>query len=266
VHWNDSACLKDDEKHYFYNLSYNVILTPQQLIEAYSAFNPHATFRTGGIVFKATNPQWAKWNPSDPTSPHWYKPDTLRDLIAAYVSQERNGGRVKTVREFVCEFRGLSGTAKQKEVTEGLKGVYLHDLVKDGDIDQVLVEGLLDAMKKASNLPKPRVLGVIGEDHFKAWMVKYASVTEKSIRYVKKLSDADGLPHVLEVAFDIHENEGRRIVTGLNWSPTLVMPMDKLRSLLQEMRVDEHDPVTILVHTARPRFEFVDRGKTRLDI
>ena len=259
VHWPGLACSTEgEENHDFYKSAWG-------LVERYAAFNPHGTFRFGEMAFVATDPKWMKWNPTDPTSPHWYTPETLRDLIAAYISQERSGGRVKTVREFVSEFRGFSGSAKQKQVTGELKGSSLHDLVKDGDLDGTLVEKLLEAMKKTSNPPKPTALGIIGQKHLQEWMVRYAGVSEESFKYAKRLG-SDGLPHILEVAFGIHESEGRRIVTGLNWSPTLVLPMEKLDHLLQEMRIDEHDPVTVIVHIARPRFEFVDRGKTRVQL
>ena len=274
VHWPDLASFiesqKDDD---FYNSDLaevdsgedTLAVRARELVEGYAAFNPHATFRFKDMTFEATDPEWVKWKPTDPTSAHWYTPDTLRDLIAAYVFLERNGGRILTVREFVSEFRGLSGTAKQKKVTGELKGIYLHDLLKDGDIDQAIVEKLLEAMKKLSNPPKPAALGIIGQGHLKAWMVRYAGVSEKSIRYVKRMG-TDRLPHVLEVAFGIHNKEGRRIVTGLNWASTLVVPTEELSRLLGQMRIDRHDPVTVVVHIASPRFEFVDRGKTRLEL
>jgi hypothetical protein len=291
VHWDSASLIKPQKNDDFYNSDasevedadteqkevnseggeFRGVKSPEntvwvkELVEGYAAFNPHATFRIGNITFEATDPGWIKWKPTDPTSAHWYTPDTLRDLIAAYVSQERNGGRVRTVREFVSEFRGLSGTAKQKQVIGEFKNIYLHDLVREGDIDQSLLGKLLDAMKRLCKPPKPASLGIIGQDHLKSWMVRYADVSEESIKYVKRMS-TDGLPHVLEVAFGIHNKEGRRIVTGLNWAPTLVIPTEELSRLLGQMRVDRHDPVTVVVHTARPRFEFVDRGKTRLEL
>jgi DNA topoisomerase VI subunit B len=258
--------IEEDEDSYNSDEDYGEpTITIEELVQGYAAFNPHATFKIGEKIFKASDPNWTKWNPTDPTSPHWYTAETLRDLVAAYVSQERNGGRVRTVREFVSEFRGISSTAKQKQVIGGLKGAYLHDLIKNGNIDEAIIENLLEGMKQISKPPKPTVLGIIGKDHLQSWMVNHAGVSEKSIRYVKKMS-IDGLPHVLEVAFGIHEKEGRRIVTGLNWSPTLVLPMEELSTLLGRMRIAECDPVTVIVHTARPRFEFVDRGKTRLEL
>ncbi len=264
VHWPDSACsMENEEEDNFYKT--DPVEKATELIEGYAAFNPHATFRIGERILQATDPGWTKWKPTDPTSAHWYTPETLRDLIAAYVSQERNGGRSKTVRELVSEFRGLSGTAKQKQLAAEFKGLYLRDLMKDGDIDQTLVEKLLVATKKLSNEPKPAALGLIGQEHLTAWMARYAGVSEKSVKYARRMG-IDGLPHVLEAAFGIRHKEGRRIVTGLNWTPTLAIPMQELSSLLGQMRVDHHDPVTLVLHMARPRFEFVDRGKTRLEL
>ena len=271
IHWPDLACLiageknedsynSDDEK----NDSYNSNITPAELVERYSAFNPHVTFRIEENLFKPTVPEWKKWMPTEPTSPHWYGPDLLRDLIAGYIASDRNGDRPRTVREFVSEFRGLSGSAKQKKM-EFLKGTYLQDLVRDGDIDMAEVESLLESMKRFSVSPKSAVLGIIGQEHFKAWMIRHAGISEDSFKYQKRVGD-DGLPYVLEIAFGIHESGCRRVITGLNWSPTIVLPMEELGGLLGELRIDQHDPVTVIVHVARPRFEFVDRGKTRLNL
>jgi hypothetical protein len=86
------------------------------LISGFNAFNPHVSFILNDVRIERTSPTWEKWRPDDPTSAHWYTAETLRDLIAAHIGNERQGGRVKTVREFVSEFRGLSSTAKQKRV------------------------------------------------------------------------------------------------------------------------------------------------------
>jgi hypothetical protein len=47
------------------------------LAENYVWFNPHLTLRGAwdGADFanvEATSPDWRKWRPSEPTSPHWY--------------------------------------------------------------------------------------------------------------------------------------------------------------------------------------------------
>jgi DNA topoisomerase VI subunit B len=270
IHWPDLACstetVDDDSSQ-----STDFPTMAQELVEGYAAFNPHATFTLGDTILEATDPDWKKWTPGDPTSPHWYTPDTLRDLVAAYVSQEREGGRKRTVRELVSEFRGLAGTAKQKQVTGDLSGVYLHDLVRDDAVDMASVNTLLQAMMRLSRAPKPVALGLIGKEHLSRWMVAYADVSEQSIRYKKYLGVEAGspaLPYILEAAFGVRNNNEsqRRIVSGLNWSPTLTLSADQLGGLLGEMRIDEDDPVVVIVHISKPRFNFVDRGKTRLSL
>jgi len=44
--------------------------------------------------------------------------DRFKALIGAYLKSNIDNGRNRTIREFVSKFRGLSGTAKQKAVTE----------------------------------------------------------------------------------------------------------------------------------------------------
>ena len=215
IHWPDLACSKAAENDYPYEESRLPFPDDaEKLIEGYAAFNPHATFRIGDKTYETTTPDWNKWRPGDPTSPHWYTPETLRDLIAAYVSKERDGGEERTVREFVSEFRGLAGTAKQKQLTGDLAGVHLHDLVAGNEIDLGRVETLLAAMKQLSIPPKPAALGIIGEEHMRAWAIRYAGVTEQSFRYKKKLG-LDGLPHILEIGFGVREKGNRVVVTGL---------------------------------------------------
>lgn len=261
VCWPDSACLLTEGGYADF---YDPPRTAQELVEGYAAFNPHATFRLAETTFEATDTEWQKWKPNDPTSPHWYNPTTLRDLIAAYVAHESGQGR--TVREFVSEFRGLSGTAKQKQVISGLSGVYLRDLVREGDVDMQVVERLLASMRELSRPVKPAALGVVGQEHFRAWMVRYAGVNAESVRYVKKASE-DDLPYVIEAGFGMRGDEdARRIVFGLNWSPCLGEPTPILSSTLADMRVDTHDPVTVAIHLVRPRFDFTDRGKMRLQL
>jgi DNA topoisomerase VI subunit A len=262
IHWPELACSEtpsnDDDSYETPNFRESA----RELIESYSAFNPRATFHFDDVPFEATGPVWRKWAPSDPTSAHWYTPETMRDLIAAYIGQEREGARARTIREFVSEFRGLAGTAKQKQITANIDGVYLHDLITEGDLDLSRIESLLVAMREHSQPPKPPALGIIGEPHFKTWMMR-AGVAHDSFRYARRLC-ADGLPHVLELAFGVREEGELRIVTGLNWAPTLSLPMEAISRLLGSMRIDRQDPVTVAIHIARPRFEFVDRGKTRM--
>jgi hypothetical protein len=92
-----------------------------QIATDFTWLNPHLTLSLGWNramerdapferLLAASNGEWTKWRPSDPTSPHWYDEARFERLIAAYVSHEQDRGLPpRTVREFVSEFRGLSG-------------------------------------------------------------------------------------------------------------------------------------------------------------
>jgi DNA topoisomerase VI subunit B len=270
VYWPDSACLKTE-----YHLARFL-----QLLQGYSLFNPHTEFQINvgseKKSFKRSSSVCGKWLASEPTSPHWYTPEQLRALIAAYITAEAAGAQARTVREFVSEFRGLSATAKQKSILAqvGLAGVYLHDLVKDGDIDRAAVNSLLKAMRAESKPVKPALLGVIGEDHFRAWF-EAQGVELQTLEY-RKVADVDertGRPFVIEIAFAARKDDGaRRLVTGINWSPTLVDPFRSLSrygvsldGLLNQLRVEPEDAVTLVLHLACPHLNYTDRGKSSLE-
>ena len=181
------------------------------------------------------------------------------------------------MREFASEFRGLSGTAKQKQVTAqaGLDRAYLHDLVAGGQIDRAAVARLLAAMQQLSAPVKPEALGVLGEQHFRHRLGSGADAP--SFRY-KRLSgiDAQGLPYVVECAFGITENlslQGTHI--GVNWSVPLTNPLKEnsfdgadgervwgLGGLLESNHIDlDGDPIFLALHLICPQFRFLDRGK-----
>ena len=62
-----------------------------------SWFNPHLTMRGTWfgqefINVQATNPDWEKWRPRNPTSPHWYDEARLQRYLAAHVARDRDLG------------------------------------------------------------------------------------------------------------------------------------------------------------------------------
>jgi hypothetical protein len=243
------------------------------LVLEYGAFNPHASLRyqhgEQQRTIRPTTPDWDKWLPRDPTSPHWYTPERLRTLIAAYLTDERRAGRARTVREFVAEFRGLSSSAKQKAVTTsaGLSGAYLHDLVEDRDVALACVNRLLTAMQRESREVKAEALGALGETHVATYLSTHYQVEPMSLKYRKLVGVTEGLPFVLEVACGWYSTEttakaGRRNLIGINWTPALKPPFVELPALLGDARVDTFDPVIVLVHLAMPRVEITDRGKS----
>src|SRR5262249_22119272 len=68
-------------------LSFEWGILPQifALVEGFAVFNPHATINLDlfgeKASWKATDPDWTKWKPCQPTSPHWYEPRHLERLI-----------------------------------------------------------------------------------------------------------------------------------------------------------------------------------------
>jgi DNA topoisomerase VI subunit B len=146
----------------------------KNLIEAYSWFNPHLTLRGSWfgkefVNVTATNPDWEKWRPRNPTSPHWYDESRLQRYLAAHVARDRDSGQHRTVREFIAEFRGLSGTAVQRKILAEV-GCSYQSLAQFFGIEHVNRKGiakLLEAMRKYSKPVSPKHLGIIGIEHFK---------------------------------------------------------------------------------------------------
>jgi DNA topoisomerase VI subunit B len=256
----------------------------QNLVRDFGLFNPHATFdlliHGERTVVGATAPEWRKWLPTDPTSAHWYNHERLETLIGCCIGAERAGGRVRTVREFISEFRGLSATAKQKRVSEraGLERAYLHDLANNARFDQRRVADLLAAMQEFSVPVKPEMLGLLGKEHF----AQRLQPVGETLRYrCTKAIDQRGLPNLIECAFAVTpDGSPRGLRAGINWSVPLGNPIQDdafrldddhevsgLTALLANQRINLHsDPVCLAIHLACPRFRYMDRGKGSISL
>jgi hypothetical protein len=195
--------------------------------------------------------------------------------MAAHVSRDQDLGRDRTVREFITEFRGLSGTAKQKRVLEdsGTARTSLAKFLGNGEAAPPVAH-LLEAMQRHTRKVKPGDLGVIGRDHLFT-RCTLAGVQEKTFRYKSVVGEtAEGLPVVIETAFGWcpEAQPIRRIIAGANWSPGLGNPFrdfgreegEGLERLLAEQRAAAREPIVFFVHLASPRIQFSDRGKTAL--
>ena len=263
--WPDSACsILTDAKDRFL-----------QIADAYAWLNPHLRLTTNWFgdqrIIEATDPAWAKWGPSDPTSAHWYTPQHLERLIAGYIAHDQDNGRERTVRELVSEFRGLSGSAKQKKVLDdtGLHRTPLSKLVTETGIDNEVVIALLTAMQAHSKPVKPPALGIIGKDHLRRRFEAVGCEME-SFDYRKVTDTTDGVPWVVETAFGwCPDTESRRLVIGVNWSPGIINPFrelghfgQSLDTILSQQRADRDEPVIFVLHMACPRVEYTDRGKS----
>jgi hypothetical protein len=178
------------------------------------------------------------------------------------------------VRDFISEFRGLTGMAKQKAVLDaiGASRVTLPAFFGTNGIDPRRVATLLTALQEHTRPVKPKDLGIIGEDHLRTRFAA-AGADLETIRYSRQLVDGD-LPQVVEVAFGYCPGKRRQIVTGVNWSPGIVNPFrvlgpygQSLDTLLSEQRAgNEDEPITLVIHMACPRIDYTDRGKSALVI
>jgi DNA topoisomerase VI subunit B len=284
VHEDDTNCKKGTTVAVLWpNSSSSIIFGSRsrflQIAESYVWMNPHMTLTVvwngNETRYTATAPDWAKWSPREPTSPHWYGEEHLRRLIAAYISHDQDRKANRTVREFVAEFRGFKGSAKQKAVLDAtsMSRTNLSDLAVKGEIDVARTDALLTAMKTFSRQVKPKDLGIIGGDHI--WKrMEAAGAHADTYDYKLIPGETDGVPFLIEAAFAVNA-EGmsggcgvRRIVTGVNWSPGIVNPFRELGTyggldaLLSKQYSSSDEPVIVFLHMACARVEYADRGKS----
>jgi DNA topoisomerase VI subunit B len=255
-----------------------------QIADDYTFLNPHLSLTVDWSgerrVVNATQPNWKKWLPSDPTSAHWYSVEGLDSLIAGYITDDERRGKERTVREFVAEFSSLTGTAKQRAVLEktGLARMSLSALRNGDGLDRDKVQALLNAMKAAARPIKPAALGVIGRDHL-ASRFRQLDCEMETFAYRKVTGDKDGVPWIVETAFaaspaafDPSADAGRRLITGVNWSPAVAanpfrqLGHESLDAILREQRAGHGEPVVLVLHLACPRVSYTDRGKSTVVI
>jgi hypothetical protein len=240
----------------------------------YNWVNPHLdiSIATSEDVhtWTAEDTTWRKWGSGDPTCPLWYDLPRFKNLIAANVALAGQCGEpCRTVADFISEFRGLSSTAKRRDIcaNAGVSRMSLADLLGGG---QGHVTALLRAMKWAATRPvKPRDLGLLGEDFLRNTLECYA-IESETFRYKKAEVEVDGVPYLAECAFAYRPGHVRVALTGLNWSVTIVGggPFhdlgddENMGSLLEGQWAGPHEPVMFLLHLASPRLDFLDKGKS----
>lgn len=257
LHWHDSACLlSEDGEPDFYR-------STASLVSHFSALNPHASFSFNEKTRSRTG-DLAKWNPSDPTSPHWYTKERLRDLIAAHIAR----GDDMPVRDFIAQFRGLSSTQKRKDVLElvDLNGKTIQNMVVDGEVHIPTVLYLLNSMREHSAPVKAQKLGFVGEDHVLQWMG--SEIYKSTFQYKRLTAEVKGMPYVVEAAMGVfvdHDRD-RLIVAGANFTPLLNNPFAAVQKALSLNRCDAFDPCLVWIHVITPRLDFTDRAKSRAEI
>jgi DNA topoisomerase VI subunit B len=264
----------------------------QSLARRYTWFNPHLSLYGvwNGQEFinrAATDPNWEKWRPRNPTSPHWYDESRLRRYLGAHVDRDRNLKRHRTVREFISEFRGLSGTAAQRKVLEevGCARKSLAEFFGVKKVNRTGIANLLASMRKHSKPVKPKHLGVIGADHFRQRFLEVGGNADTFNYQQRKGIDANGIPYIVEVAFGLHQSaltDGgansipSTLITGANWSVGIGNPFRRfgstgagLEATLSKVRADSRSVICAMhlaaAHVQYAEFDHSDRrcGATR---
>jgi DNA topoisomerase VI subunit B len=264
---------------------YNLVENSKQellaLAESYAWLNPHLSLRVTWnaervIDIKASNPTWKKWLPSWPTSAHWYDQSRFRRYMAAHIDHR---GDI-TVREFISEFRGMTGTAKQKAVLAetGASHVALLNYFGLHKANAKNIAKLLASLNKHTKRVPPADLGVIGKDHL-FHLMEAAGGDPKTLTYNRTFGETAGIPRVIEFAFGIHRDglnnarrgPSRQVITGVNWSPGINNPFQRLGrfgqgldGILAEVRANTTQPVIAVLHLACPRVAYTDRGKSAI--
>ena len=259
----------------------------KELAESYVWFNPHLTLRgiwhgKQFIKADATDPNWEKWRSRNPTSPHWYNATRLQRYLAAHVARDRDRKRQRTVREFIAEFRGLSGTAVQCKVLDevGCSHQSLAEFYGVEKVNRAGIAKLLASMRRHSRPVAPKHLGVIGADHLKQRFLAAGGNIETFKYELEKGFTKDGIPFVIELAFGVKQagltpREGvlvtRKFISGVNWSVAINNPFrtfgstgQGLENMLAELRVNAREPVICAVHLAQAHVQYADRGKSSI--
>jgi DNA topoisomerase VI subunit B len=256
------------------------------LAESYAWLNPHLTLRGTWhgkkfIDVAATDPAWSKWKPRNPTSAHWYSEARLQRYLAAHVARDRERGQHRTVREFITEFRGASGSAIQRKILSEV-GCSHQSLSQFFGIEQVNRKGiakLLAAMRRHTKPVAPKHLGVIGADHLRHRFLAAGGNAETFKYQQRKGATSEGIPYIVEFAFGLHQSGltqagtgvSRKIITGANWSVGIQNPFrafgstgEGLESTLQKVRANASQPVICALHLASAHVQYADRGKSSI--
>jgi hypothetical protein len=170
-----------------------------------------------------------------------------------------------SVRDFVRQFAGLTGTQKASEICARL-GVGDRETLADYYRREPSGLKLLAAMCEASRPLKPKALGILGEDHLKATLVS-SDCAPESLVIRKAELEHESLPYVLECAFGYRADDlGVQVREGFNFTPAIGGSPFRLREVLNRLQFESEDPVTVFAHVVSPRLDFLDRGKARVNL
>jgi hypothetical protein len=229
--------------------------------------------------------RWRKFLPTDLTSAHWYDRDGFQRLVFSHIAATAQGGQDRLLRDFVREFRGLSGSAKAKAVCAHLPTIRR---LSDFASDEAAVAVLLETMQREASAPRPSVLGRIGRDHFRHQFTRWYGLPDAERFWYRNVEgEVEGIPFIVEVAL-AETAVPAAPQWGINFSPTFDDPLAGTRlvapdgtivaegwsGFLRQAHVLPEDiwddtvatATAAAIHLVCPALIFLDRAKTRLAI
>ena len=251
------------------------------LAESYAWLNPHLTLKVKWhgkvrINIKASNPNWKKWLPSWPTCPHWYDVSRFRRYMAAHIANRAT----ITVREFISEFRGMTGPRSRKPcwlkpALRMFRCIIFLDCIKPTP------RTFRSCWPHLSSTPSRCALPISASSgksiSLPAW--KRRAVIPKHSRTIDASAKPMACRASIEFAFGIHRDgltaggrgPDRKFITGVNWSPGINNPFrsigksgEGLDAILENVRASHGAPVIGCLHLACPRVAYTDRGKSAI--
>lgn len=237
----------------------------------FGLFNPHVTIRVNGDHMAAplTERDWrfSKWKPSAKSPVSWYYRNQFQNLLCAHLATTPQ----MYVRDFIKQFAGMSASYAQAAVLDelSLQRTTIGDAFTsdDGEIHSSFIRALHDQIGAYSGEQiKAKRLGAVGRGMIDrlAWL---GDVREDGAAYAREVIEDHCRPFIVEGWFVAHAepDDQRTLLLGLNHSPISTIPNDLIWTGLSKNLVDRHDPVTVALHLVCPGFNYVDRGKSRID-
>jgi len=266
IHWPRSACSLLGDFARMYKLALTFV-----------CLNPHLTltfrhFAQAESHWSAIDLVWSKWTAQEPHVAHWYTPERFERLVAAYLAKDEEAGQYRLVSDFIAQFRGFARSSARKPILEALalERKPLTIFATPDGVDCRQTDLLLEQLRTHSRTTDPAKLGLMGKERIGQRFAQsgYHMDTFKYQRLIG--TDRHGLPRLFETAFAYHPHRQRRLLlTGINWSASLINPFRQLGSVytgleshLQDLRAGESEPIALLVHLSGPGIQYTDRGKS----
>lgn len=239
-------------------------------------------YKSGGEVIESWNFNRSlifqgkrnKFMPSNLTSPLWYDLDTFKRLIYTYIYSS-NGKSNITLRDFVKQFRSLSGNSQARNVCKELNWI---TRLQDFKNDEGHIKYLLDVMKRSVKAPSPDILGYTGKEHIKeCFELFHDGIEEDKFFYAIEKGEGEK-PYIIEMAVARVKGKGG-LYHFINFSPTYEDPIMNLyienkkekiggyglKGFLTASKIQPYDKnIVAAIHIITPSYEVMDKGKTRL--